>query len=174
MSAPFIRRVSHLQILCAPNAQQLIDEYAAECSISQIGRIDVQAETYAQLEAAGLMTCFGVFEDYDPGELRGPALPADFFVQLVGFGSVLITVPPKYGRKVGMVEGVFVSRSHRAHGTGRALMDALEDHAAAAGCGSILYSARAHSRFARLLAADSAYVQTNVVYCRTLQIPVPA
>lgn len=174
MSAPFIRRVSHLEILCARNAQQLIDEYAAECSIAQIGKIDVQFETYAQLEAAGALTCFGVFEENDPGLLRGPSLPRDFFVKLVGFGSVLISPLPKYGCREAMSEFLFVSRKHRAHGTGRALMDALEEFAAAAGCGSILYSAKVHSRFARLLAADPAYVQTNVVHCKTLRAPVLA
>jgi GNAT superfamily N-acetyltransferase len=174
MSAPFIRRVSHSEILCARNAQQLIDEYAAECSISQIGKIDQQAETYAQLEAAGLLQCFGVFEEYDPGELRGPALPPDFFVQMVGFASVLTSVPPHYGCKVAAVESLFVSRNHRANGTGRALMDAIEDCAAGAGCGAILYSAPAYSRFAKVLAAHPDYVQTSLVFCRSLDIPVLA
>jgi GNAT superfamily N-acetyltransferase len=146
-----IRRVSHSEILCAANAQELIDEYAAECSIPQIGKIDQQGETYAQLEAAGLMSCFGVFD----GE------------RLVGFASVLMSVLPHYGRKVATVESVFLAASHRAGGTGRALMDAIEEEAKQAECVAILYSAPAYSRFNYVLAALRAYSCTGLVYCRS-------
>ena len=154
-----IRRVSHTEILAAPNAQQLIDEYAAECSIPQIGKINQQGEIYAALEQSGLMTCFGVFAHLDH-PLDPPSL--------VGFASVLISVLPHYGCRVATVESLFVAGAQRDGGAGRDLMAALELHAQEAGCPAILYSAPEDSDFHFVLAASRPYKLTNVVYCRSL------
>jgi GNAT superfamily N-acetyltransferase len=159
MSTTYIRRVSHSEILLAPNAQHLIDEYAAECSIPQIGKINQQPETYAKLEAAGLMSCFGVFAKL-AHSLDEP--------ELVGFASVLMTELPHYGRKVATVESLFLARSHRPGGTGRALMDAVEAHAKENGCVAILYSAPEDSQFHFVLAFSRKYNLTNLVFCRSL------
>ena len=147
-----IRRISYQDILGSPNAQALIDEYGAECSIPLIGKINQQPETYRMLEQSGMMHCFGVFD-------------AD---RLVGFASVLTSVIPHYGQKVATVESLFVSSGHRSGGTGRALMATIEAHASTEGCVAILYSAPAHSQFEQLLTLYPVYTRTNSVFCRRL------
>jgi GNAT superfamily N-acetyltransferase len=161
MSTPSIRRVSYSEILGAGNAQELIEEYAAECSIPQLGQVEPQAETYAKLEAAGLMACFAAYEPYDT--------PAGDVPRLIGFGAVLVSAQPHYGgRKVAMVESLFVARQRRRSGASGQLMHWIEQHAAEAGCVAVLYSAPAYSRFAKVLAASHTHVCTNVVYARGL------
>jgi GNAT superfamily N-acetyltransferase len=146
-----IRRVSHSEILGAHNAQELIDEYAAECSIPEIGPAEVQPEMYAVLEQLGMLAIFGLYQ----------------CEELIGFGTVLRTIAPNYGRNVATAQ-LFVSAAHREGVAGRALLAALEDHARQESCVAIIYSARPGSRFARVLEASDAYTCTNVVYCRSL------
>jgi len=155
-----IRRVTHSDILGAPNAQALIDEYAAECSIEQIGQIYPQEHVYAAIENSGLAQFLGVYVQVQhPIETE----------KLVGFAVLLFVTPPHYGIPVGVVESLFVSYAHRSGGTGRALLNAIEDAALEADCKAVLYSAPANSRFAKLLEVGHAYVHTNVVYARRLQ-----
>lgn len=149
-----IRRVSYSEILGAVDAQALLEEYSAECSIPQIGEIKPQPATYAQLEAAGFLECLGVFDEDED--------------RLIGFAAVLAIVNPHYGEKLATVESLFVAKLHRAGGAGVALIEAIEQHARQAGCVAILYTAPAYSRFAVLLAAGRAYSCTNLVYCRRL------
>ena len=173
MSTPSIRQVSYLEILCAVNAQQLIDEYAAECSVPEVGKIRLQAGTYAQLEAAGVLTCFGVYEEYgfdDKGDgvIHGTRLPHGFFQRLIGFASVLINVLPHYGRKVATVESLFMAKARRSHGTWHALKNTLEDHSRESGCVALIYTARADGQLAKLLTASPDHPKTHEVFCRSL------
>jgi GNAT superfamily N-acetyltransferase len=144
-----IRRVSHSEILASP---ALLEEYAAECSIPQIGPINPQADIYKALEGAGLMTFFGAFE----GE------------QLFGFASMVTTINPHYGVKLATMESLFVADEHRSGGSGIDLMAAIEEHATAEGCTAVLYSAPSGSRFADVLEKHRSYICTNEVYCRSL------
>lgn len=155
-----IRRVSHSDILGAPNAQELIDEYAAECSIEQIGQIYPQEHVYAAIEKSGLAQFFGVYAE--------ATTPIETEV-LVGFAVLLFANPPHYGIPVGVVESLFVANAHRSGGTGRALLNAIEDAAFEADCKAVLYSAPTNSRFAKLLEVSHDYVHTNVVYARRIQ-----
>jgi GNAT superfamily N-acetyltransferase len=147
-----IRKVSYAEILGAPNAQELIDEYGAECALPQIGAPDPQPQTYRTLENAGLMQCFGVFD----GD------------KLVGFAAVLTSVFPVYGQRVATVEGLFVASAYRPGGVGRALMLSIEEHSIQSGCIAIMYTAPTHSQLDQLLDASHSYQHTNNVYCRRL------
>jgi len=53
-----IRRSTYAEIL---EARDLLDEYAAECSIHEIGPINPQAEMYRAMEQMGLAHMFGAF-----------------------------------------------------------------------------------------------------------------
>ena len=147
-----IRRVCYDEILGAPNAQQLIDEYDAECSIPLIGKINPQAGMYAALEAAGVMHFFGVYAGDD----------------LVGFASVVMSIQPHYGLKLATVGDLFVASSHRSGRTGRSLMDMIEAHARLHECVAILIIAPVDSQLAMVLLASKPYECTNVVFCRNL------
>jgi GNAT superfamily N-acetyltransferase len=147
-----ICRISYAEILDAPNSWQLLGEYAAECSIPQIGMICPQREMYAAMEGSGLLHSFGAFQS---GEL-------------VGFATLLIYVLPHYGRKIATPESIFVAKGHRA-GTGRELMNAVEEYAKEQGCRAVLYSAPAGGQLEQLLDISNSYHRTNAVFCRSLQ-----
>jgi GNAT superfamily N-acetyltransferase len=129
----------------------LLAEYAEECSISAIGPINPQPHIYEALEKSGIMQCFGVFDG-----------------EMIGFGNVLMTVLPHYGRKLATIESLFVSKAHRNSNAGIALMEAIETHVKAQGCEGILYSAPAGGKLERLLEGKKQYQRTNAVFFRSL------
>jgi GNAT superfamily N-acetyltransferase len=134
------------------SATDLLAEYAAECSIPEIGEVCPQPAIYEALERAGVVQVFGGYADG----------------QLVGFASLLLTVLPHYGRKTATVESLFVAQVYRTSGIGAALMEAMESAARDAGCAAILYSAPAGGKLERLLDLRRAYRRTNAVFCRSL------
>ena len=133
------------------NAKELLAEYAAECSIPAIGPIDPQPQIYKSLEDAQVMQCFGAF---DP--------------DLIGFGNVLMSVFPHYGRKIATIESLFVAHAHRRTSAGSELMRVIEGFVKDAGCEGILYSAPAQGKLERLLEAKKQYHRTNAVFYRSL------
>ena len=148
-----IRPVRYSEILGAEGAAELLAEYSAECSIPEIGETDPQAGLYAQMENAGMMSCFGVF----------------WCESLVGFATILVYVLPHYGRRVASVESLFVAQGHRAGGGGKDLMRAIEQEAKSAGSVAMLYSAPTGSQLERLLSLQKGYRRTNAVFTRKLQ-----
>jgi len=145
-----IRPISHSEIL---DAKGLLAEYAAECSIPEIGETNPQREMYAHMESTGFMRCFGAFEGDD----------------LVGFASILIYVLPHYGKTVASVESLFVQKSHRHGGSGVKLMQTIEKEAKEKGCTVVLYSAPTDSKLDSVLTERRGYRRTNAVYTRKLQ-----
>ena len=105
-----IRHISYSGILQDESAAALLSEYAAECSIPEIGETAPQEALYAQMENAGMMSCFGVF----------------FGDSLVGFATILVYVLPHYGRRVASVESLFIAKAHRDGGNGSELMRTIE------------------------------------------------
>ncbi len=144
-----IKPISFTEVLECPD---LLAEYAAECSIPEIGKINPQPQIYAALEQNGVMQCFGVFA----GD------------RMVGFANVLTTVLPHYGQKMATLESLFVSKKFRNGGAGGKLMDAVEAYAKEAGCVGILYSAPAGGKLERLLAASKRYKRTNAIFFGSL------
>lgn len=135
MGALTIRPVAYSEILGAANAAELLDEYAAECSLPELGRPDPQPETYAAMERTGAFQCFGVFE-------RGA---------LVGFASVLVYVNPHYNKRIATVESLFLAAEHRCGAAWYRLKAALKEHAKEQGCVVLLASALVGSKLARLM-----------------------
>lgn len=146
-----IRAVSYAEILGAPNAKDLLAAYGAECSIPEIGEVNPQAEIYAQMEKSGQFQVFGAFED-----------------ELIGFASVLCSTLPHYGKKIGIVESIFLLPSKRSSKTGNGLMNAIENWAKEKNCEVILYNARTGSQFEKLLLMLTPYQRTNSVFLRRL------
>jgi len=145
-----IRRVSYADWLLSEEAQPLILEYADECSIPGIGRVNPQPQIYAALEAAGTLQSFAAYHG-----------------GLVGFANVLTPILPHYGVRVATVETLFVSKDARRSGIGRELLLALEKYALEVGCKGILYSSPAGGQLERVLSAKK-YQQTNSVFYRPL------
>ncbi len=149
MSTPSIRRVSHLEILRAVNARELIAEYAAECSMPGA---EPQAETYAAMEHAGALQCFGAY----------------VAEELVGFVSVLTAVMPHNGKRMATVESLFVHPGHRGSGAGNDLLFAAEQYADETECVAITQTARIGSRLDRVLSRRAGSQPSHTVYTRWL------
>lgn len=145
-----IKLVKCAEWLDIAEAQPLIAEYAAECSIPAIGKINPQGQTYVALEAAGMMQSFAA---YDQGKLAG-------------FANVLITIMPHYGVKLATIETMFVAREYRSSGCGKELMHAIESYSQDAYCVGVLYSSPAGGQLERLLDASKQYQRTNTVFYR--------
>ena len=151
--AVITRPVSFREILSAPNAQTLFDEYSAECSIPELAPINPQPYLYEAMERSGGLQCFGVYEDET----------------LVGFAAVLIYVLPHYGKKIATTESIFIAEKQRHYGLGRELLFYIEKYAKEHGCSVFLYTAPAGSRFAKMLSINAdRYRRTNIVYLRSL------
>ena len=147
-----IRPIGFADILSAPNARELIAEYSAECSIAEIGPINPQKAIYAALEANRAMQCFGAFKDDT----------------LTGFATVLVSVNPHYGRKLAVIESLFVTAENRRSDAGTELLAAVESYARGTECAGILYSAPAGGSLERLLQRRAQYTLTNTVFFRSL------
>jgi GNAT superfamily N-acetyltransferase len=136
-----------------PNIKVLLDEYAAECSITDLGSISPQCSTYDIMEATGGLQAFGVYDG----------------VMLVGFAVVLIYTLPHYGKRVATTESIFLSKDHRHGDIGGRLLLFIESYAKSKGCIAFLYSAPAGSQFDHLLATNvDRYRNTSNVYLRSL------
>jgi hypothetical protein len=140
-----IRPVSYATILDDPNWPALLAEYAAECSIPELGAPSPQRDLYELLEKSGVFQAFGVYD----GET------------LVGFACVLIYVLPHYGAKIAATESIFVQKNYPL---GTALMSHIERYAKEKDSSAFLYSAPVGSRFDRMLSAYSKARHTNNTY----------
>lgn len=147
-----IRLVSYADILCAVNVQELLDEYAAECSIPEIRQANPQADTYAALENSGVMKCFGMYVE----------------AELVGFASVLIYVAPHCGEKLASIESLFVFKARRSHVSGLDLMTAVERFAQEEGCKGILYTASINGQLESLLSMRQGCAAIKTVFYKGL------
>jgi GNAT superfamily N-acetyltransferase len=130
------------------DAQELIAEYAAECSIPAIGEINPQAYIYDALQSSGVLRSF-------------IALDND---KVVGFANVLTPILPHYGKRVASIESLFIATAYRKNGIGQELMREVERYANSAGCVGILYSSPAGGELEKLLDGKIAYQRTNTVF----------
>ena len=147
-----IRPVSYSEILDAPNASELLEEYSEECSIPEIGKGWPCRELYEALEKSGGYQVFGVYEDG----------------ALIGFAGVLVYVLPHYGKKIANTESIFISYNHRGNGAGTKLKAFVRQYAKNRGCVAFQYVAPFGSRFERLLASDKGCRQTGSVFTERL------
>jgi GNAT superfamily N-acetyltransferase len=147
-----VRPIRYSDILLAPNVEDLLDAYADECSVPLIGKPSPQPEMYDAMERAGALICFGAYVDDD----------------LVGFSAVVMYLNPHYGRKLAVVESIFVAKGYRSMGLGKMLLSAIESCSGAAECPAVLYSAPVGTRFHQFLALNPEYVHTNCIFARSL------
>lgn len=148
-----IRRVRYSDILGAPNAQELLDAYSAECSIPEIGKTDPQPQMYEDMEKRGMLACFGAYVGGN----------------LVGFGTLVTYIVPHYGLRNGISESLFVDRAHRKSSIGLALLAKLVDEARKAGCVSFQCTAPVGSALDRILSAKKSFRKTNHIHTCPLQ-----
>jgi GNAT superfamily N-acetyltransferase len=144
--------MSFAAILDRPEAKGLLAEYAAECSLPELGEIAPQYYLYEAMERSGTLRSFGVFNDD----------------RLVGFATLLLYVLPHYGKKVATTESIFISAAQRVTGIGSKLLDFIENYARENDCTAVLYSAPTGSQFAKLLGLQKTYRHSNDTFIRSL------
>jgi len=142
-----VRKVKFVEILDAANSVALLEEYAAECSVPEIGPIAPQRDIYAMLERHDAMQCFGAFDGYN----------------LVGFANVIPDIIPHYGKKVAKIESLFVPSDRRKYGgAGTKLKAAVKAYARETGCVGVFYTARIGSTLESIL--DMTTTRTHAVF----------
>lgn len=142
-----IRPVSYVDILDAPNASELLNEYAEECVISDH---DPQRDMYRAMHDAGILHCFGFFDEE----------------VLVGFVTIISTVMPHNGKKLANIESIFLQGSRRGTGAGLKLIEQAEKFAKESGSVALLYCPRIGSRMAKILDRRNGVSATHTVYTR--------
>ena len=130
----------------------LLDEYALESSIPEIGIPDAQFATYHALEAAQVLHPIASFED---GVMTGFIVP-------------LIVPLPHYGLVTATVESFFVSQSYRDTGVGMRLLSNAEKISRERGAKALLLSAPAGGRLAQVLSRRRSYRRSSEVFVRAL------
>ena len=150
----------HLEIRCqvadvfdAPGVSEMMAEYEQECAVASLGGCRPSREIYERLEASNLAECLSAWWDG----------------QLAGFGFVVFSTLPHYGREFAVVESIYAAKWARMYGVGSELMRELEFAVKVRGCQEIFYSARVGSDFERLLKARRCYEHTNTTFCRSLR-----
>jgi GNAT superfamily N-acetyltransferase len=150
---PLIRAISYRDILEAPNAAALLDEYTAECSLPELGPTCPQSHLYEAMERSGGLQAFGVYDSRT----------------LIGFANVLSWVVPHYGTKIASTESIFLAGEYRKRGIGAGMLDFVEQYAKDNACKAFQYTAPVGSRFAKMLAMNvGRYRRTNSVFLRSL------
>jgi hypothetical protein len=144
--------VTYRQLLDDSRCDALLQEYAEECSLAELGKINPDREAYAAMEASGGMQCFGVY---------GSA-------GLVGFANLLIWTVPHYSKRIASTESIFIARANRNRGAGGELRRVLKAFAKSKDCFLIQYTAPVGSRFARYLARHKECRHSNDVYVECL------
>lgn len=142
-----VRAIRYSDVLDAPNAQELLAEYAAECLLPDAAP---QRDLYAAMENAGTLQVFGFYA----GD------------ELAGFASVISTRMPHHGKAVSTVESIFVPAQFRKSAAGNRLMDACEKYAEENGSICLTYTPRVESVMSKVLEHRANCSLSHAVYTR--------
>lgn len=81
---------------------------------------------------------------------------------------MLLTPNPHYGKRVAVIESLFLRKASRDSAQGRLLMRLIEVFAKKENCAAVGYSAPTGSRLEKLLSLLPDYTHTNTVFMRPL------
>lgn len=139
------------ELIGAFNFQQLIDAYAAESAMPEIGTPIADLSMYQAIESAGLMSVVCAFQ----GD------------QIVGFIVLLVNRLPHYGKTVATTESFFVEGAYRKGGTGKLMLGVAEMIAKGKGAEALLVSAPVDSALDMVMPFWG-YRASNNVYAKAL------
>ena len=145
-----VRHCTISEMEAAPNIMELLEEYAAESSISGLPHPSAKVDMYKHLEIMG--------EIYPIGAFLGD--------MLIGFITVLAPVLPHYSARVAVAESFFVSKEYRSSGAGLKLLHAAQNRTKEANACGLLVSAPLGGDLAEVL-PHVGYTETNRVFFRS-------
>lgn len=132
---------------------ELLDAYAQESRIPELGEVCPDMATYRDIEARGAMRAIGAFSP-----------------DLVGLATLLIYGLPHYGgRRIASMESLFVLPSARKNGTGLRLLAAAKKLAHDLGASALLVSAPVGGRLDKVLRNSAGCRETNHVFLMGLE-----
>ena len=152
-----IRQTALAEIFHDPGFDALTDAYEAECGDREVGPKNLQEGLYVAMEVAGSLRCFGVWKTVYSSQFS-------VLSELVGYAFLLIYILPHYGVKIATTESIFVSQNVRRSGAGTTFKAFLRRYAKAEGCQEFLSSARAGSRYEKVLSRTKNCKRMSVVY----------
>lgn len=131
----------------------LLEEYAVECAVEEVGAPVIQAEMYKALDSSDRFFVVCAVNDG----------------RLIGFVNVVMSVLPHYGKLVAATESLFVAKEFRSTGAGMKLLVKAEDIAKEIGAEAMLVSAHTNSSLDTLLSAKKSYRETNRIFTKCLR-----
>lgn len=151
MSGPTTRWVSVTEWAAEPGVEALLDGYAAEAALLELGPAGAQIETYARMEASGALHVLAGYLD----------------ARMVGFLALLASTVPHYGRLIAVCESYYVEPASRGTGLGLRLLREAESRALALGAVAIMASSPQGGRAGRVLSRVG-YRQATEAYIKRL------
>lgn len=146
-----IRKISVEQIEAEPTFSDMLRSYGKEVSFGNGLEPCVDFSHYKTIEKSG---CFHVLGCYHNGVL-------------IGFMTVLVTVLPHWGKKMGVSESFFVVDEHRKTGAGLKLLHEGEQLSKELGAMYFLVSAPKDGRLSSVL-PHVGYDETNRLFFKRL------
>ena len=131
----------------------LLEEYASECEISEVGMPTMQADMYEAMDSTDRFFIVGAVNEG----------------RLIGFVNVAVSVLPHYGKIVAATESFFVSKEFRNTGAGVKLLAKAEEIATQSGAVALLVSAPTNSSLGSMLETKKSYRETNRIFAKCLR-----
>lgn len=135
----------------APNLQALLDEYAEESGLAELGAASPCFDIYSEMERVGAARVIGAYVGFE----------------LVGFLVLLISVVPHFGKRIASTESFFVAKAARATGAGLRLLHAAECMARDEEAIGLFVSSPVDGVLAQVL-PSTGYRETNRLFFRDL------
>lgn len=132
-------------------AATLADGYRVESGLEEFADGCVRFDLYRTLEDMGILGVFGAFV----GD------------ELVGFATVVVSIPAHLGFRIGVCESLYVVPEYRKTGAGKGLIDAAEAYAYGQEARGLFVTSLATGRLARAL-PHMGYRHTHVSYFKQL------
>lgn len=150
--APTVEGISYADLTALPNFAMLIEQYAHECGVPELGPANPQHDIYEALEQAGAMRF----------------IVARLGDKAIGFCCLTASRVPHFGTVVAHTESLFIAPPYRATGAGLMLMREAERVAAGMGATAMFIGAPIGSTLDRLLRATD-YRPTTVAHFKVLK-----
>ena len=146
-----VRLTTLAELTGAPNFQQLIDSYAEESALPEIGKPFADLSLYQAIENAGLMSVICAYRNDT----------------LVGFIVLLVNRLPHYGQTVATTESFYVHPDYRKSGTAKLMLAMAEEEGKNRKAVALMVCAPLGSSLDKV-APLWGYRATNNVYTRAL------
>lgn len=147
-----IQSITAADFFAHPDSPALLDAYARECATAGLPPYNPHRESYAAMEANGMLHSLAAIDDAG---------------RMLGFLALLTILNPHFSVVLGVTESWFVAPEHRATGAGLALYRAAKELAKERGAVAMFVSAPNGGQLASVM-DRMGVTETNRVFCEVL------